>query len=99
MIRLFGKELNIEEIAVGSWLQFPFYFLIGWWVIPLMVLSGVLWAVGGSRDSVKAIRRLGVPLASVVAVIASNPHLWPCLAFIPIGFVILSIGYGIPSKK
>ena len=94
MIKLFGKELNLEEMFVGVMIQWPFYFAIGWWVLLLMPISGLLWALGGAEKSNKLWRRLGVPLATSIAIIAYNVKLWPAgVAFLP-AFGVLSMGYG-----
>lgn len=99
MIKLFGKYLNLEEIFIGSMLQFPFYFLIHWWVLLLMPISGVLWALGGASESNKLFRRLGAPLASYLFValyLFLNLHItsyYLVLAFIG-GICSISIGYG-----
>jgi hypothetical protein len=90
-------KLNPEEIAVGAFIQFPFYFVIGWWVLLLMPISGLLWALGGAEKSNKLFRRLGVPVATNVAVIASNVNWWPmALAILPMWGVV-SLGYGMPD--
>lgn len=94
MIKLFGKHLNYEEIFIGAFIQTPFYFTIGWWVLLLMPISGLLWALGGAKDSNKLYRRLGVPLATCVAVIAYNWHFWAILAGLLPAFCAVSLGYG-----
>ena len=97
MIKLFGKELNLEEMFVGACIQFPFYFFIGWLVLPLMAVSAVLWALGGAENSSKAYRRWGVAIATSVLVFARFPSLWAYLAFIPVGWGVLTLGYGMPD--
>jgi hypothetical protein len=91
-------KLNLEEIFVGACIQFPFYFLIGWWVLPLMLVSGILWALGGAEKSNKLFRRLGVAVATSVAVVLTNLHWWPVLLFIPAGWGVITLGYGMPSN-
>lgn len=91
------KKLNIEELCVGAFIQFPFYFIIGWWVIPLMIISAILWAVGGSGP--KLFRRLGVPIATSLAIVLWNFQYWTVLAlFVAPGWGVISIGYGMPDK-
>jgi len=53
---------NWQEIFVGACLQFPLVFIIGWWVIPVLGVCGLLWRLGGWEHGNKAFRRLGVPL-------------------------------------
>jgi hypothetical protein len=98
MIKIFGKELNLEEMFIGAFIQAPFYFIIGWWVLLLMAISAILWALGGAANSNKLFRRLGVPVATSVAVALTTGN-WLALAFIPLGWGALSIGYGIPSTQ
>jgi hypothetical protein len=38
---------NWEEIFIGACLQFPLYFIVGWWVLPIMLVCGILWRLGG----------------------------------------------------
>ena len=99
MLNFFGKELNIEEIFVGACIQFPFYFLVGWWVLALMPVSGFLWALGGAKDSSKLFRRLGVAVATVVSVVVTNITWWPIASFIPVGWGVLTLGYGMPDGE
>ena len=60
-------KLNIEEIFIGAMLQFPLYFIVGWWILPIQAICGVLWALGGAENSNKLFRRLGVPLTVCLA--------------------------------
>ena len=53
---------NREEIFIGACLQFPLYFIVGWWVLPIMAVCGILWHLGGWKYGHKAFRWLGVPL-------------------------------------
>lgn len=94
MIKLFGKELNLEEMFVGACIQFPFYFMIGWWVILLMAASSILWALGGAENSNKLYRRLGVAVATSAFMITISPAI---LLFILPGWGILTLGYGMPD--
>jgi len=56
------KNLNPEEIFIGAMLQFPLYFIVGWWVLPIQLLCGILWAVGGIEGGSKLARRVLIPL-------------------------------------
>lgn len=53
---------NLEEIFTGAVLQFPLYFIVGWWVIPIMGVCGLLWRLGGVTDGNKLFRKLLIPL-------------------------------------
>ena len=52
-----------EELYIGSCLQFPLYFVVGWSVLPIALVCGILWRLGGWTYGNKLYRRLGVPLA------------------------------------
>lgn len=58
---------NPEEIFIWSMLQFPLYFILGWYVIPVQLLCGILGRLGGWKYGNKAFRRLGVPLTVCLA--------------------------------
>lgn len=58
---------NPQEIFVGAFLQFPLVFVIEWWSLPVMVLNGLLWRLGGAQGGHKLFRRVGVPLVVCVA--------------------------------
>jgi len=83
------NSLNKEEIAVGFFIQLPFYFLIGLWVLPLAVLSGLLWAIGG--DGYKWVRRFGVPALTTLALIYNHHFIF--LAY-PFACLAVCLGYG-----
>ena len=52
---------NPEEMFIGAVLQFPLYYVIGWWVLPVMLVAGLLWRFGGMTGGSKLARRIGVP--------------------------------------
>lgn len=56
-----------EEIFVGAMLQFPLYFIVGWYVVPIQILCGLLWRWGGVSGGFKLARRIGVPLTVCMA--------------------------------
>lgn len=87
-------KLNLVEIAVGFFIQLPFYYLLGNWVFLLAGISGLCWAYGGAENGVKAVRRLGVPLLSCMAINAFNPHLWTVWLAFPFAWFTCSMGYG-----
>lgn len=47
---------------MGAMLQWPLYFFVGWWVLPVMVVTAFLWRMGGWSRGHKLYRRVGVPL-------------------------------------
>ena len=53
---------NPEEFFIGAVLQFPLYFVIDWWIVPIMILCGIMWRLGGWEYGNKNFRRIGVPL-------------------------------------
>ena len=53
---------NPEEFFIGALLQFPLYFIVGWWVLLVMGVCSVLWRLGGVTGGSKLFRRIGVPL-------------------------------------
>lgn len=73
---------NLEEIFIGSLLQFPLYFIVGWCVIPLGLLCGFLWRLGGWTYGNKLFRRLGVPLVVCLSTFLVNHH-WQIFLAIP----------------
>jgi hypothetical protein len=73
---------NWEEIFIGAMLQFPLYFIIGWWVIPAMLVCGLLWRAGGVRGGNKAFRRFGVPIV-VTSTTFVVLHEWQIFLAVP----------------
>jgi hypothetical protein len=84
-----------EEWFIGVTLQFPLYFIVGWWVIPIMLVCGLLWRLGGMAGSSKLFRRLGVPMV-VCGVTFLVTHHWTIFLAIPF-MVWLAPSYGIDS--
>lgn len=77
---------------VWAMLQFPLIFVIGWWVIPVMGISGILGRLGGTKGSSKLFRRLGVPLVCCGSIYLDTGNLW---AFMAVPFMSwLSPSYG-----
>lgn len=59
-----------------------------------MVVSALLWAIGGSKEGKKIVRRIGVPLTTFIALIATGTAYWPSAFGAAAAFGIVSIGYG-----
>jgi hypothetical protein len=89
-------NLNVVELIVGFCIQIPFYYILGLWMIPLGVVSSILWALGGAEKGNKAFRGYGVPIATIVALMANMGDILIICAFIP-AWVFLRIGYGAKS--
>lgn len=84
-----------EEIFIGAVLQFPLYFIVGWIVLPAMIICGVFWRLGGWSGGNKLYRRLGVPL--VVCLLSMGAGVgWQILLALPF-MTWIAPSYGIDS--
>ena len=84
-----------EEIFIGAMLQFPLYFIIGWKILIIMPLCGLLWRLGGVEGGTKLARRIGVPL--IICTITFVMLLkWTIFLAIPF-MVWLAPSYGVDS--
>jgi len=81
-----------EEIFIGAVLQFPLYFIVGWWVLPIMLVCGIFWRLGGWSAGNKFFRRLGVPLIVCSSSMAFGVS-WVILLAVPF-MVWLAPSYG-----
>jgi hypothetical protein len=81
-----------EEIFIGAVLQFPLYFIVGWWVLPLMLACGLLWRLGGVDGGTKLARRILVPLC-VCGATYLKTHQWTIFLCLPF-LVWLAPSYG-----
>jgi hypothetical protein len=88
-------ELNINELITGAAVGALFAFLVGWWALLLVPVTGLLWALGGRYGH--AWRVFGVPVLPVLLCIILKHHIWALLSYL-LSAIILSIGYGIPDK-
>ena len=86
---------NPEELMVGGLLQFPLYFIVGWWVLPIGLVCGGLWRYGGWEHGNKLFRRLGVPLVVCSATFIVLNH-WTIFLAVPF-MVWLAPSYGVDS--
>lgn len=87
-------KLIKAELTVGAIVGLVFAVKVGWWALPLAVVTSLLWAVGGAEGGKKIVRRLGVPLA-ITSACALFAHSWWPFVSVPLAFGVLSIGYGI----
>lgn len=88
----FGGVVMSEELFIGAVLQFPLYFIVGWWIVPIMLVCGVLWRLGGWAEGNKLWRRLGVPLVVCGATYLALHH-WTIFLAVPF-MVWLAPSYG-----
>ena len=81
-----------EELFIGACLQFPLYFIVGWWVLPIMLICGILWRLGGWEHGSKIFRRIGVPLCvcGSSVLVGTNPIVLCAIPFM----VWLAPSYG-----
>jgi hypothetical protein len=84
---------NKEEVFVGAALQFPLYFIVGWWVLMVMPVTGLFWRLGGWSEGNKLWRRAGVPLAVCVASLIAGVS-WPILLAVPFMLWLNPMSYG-----
>ena len=85
--------LEPEEWFIGAALQFPLYFIVGWWVLPIMLLCGLLWRLGGMAGSSKLFRKVGVPLVVCWCAFAATHH-WAIFLAIPFMIWLNPASYG-----
>ena len=83
---------NPEENMIWGLLQFPLYFVIGWWILLIMPLCSVLGRLGGVTGGSKLFRRLGVPLVVCWCAFAATHH-WGIFLAVPF-MVWLAPSYG-----
>ena len=84
---------NWEEIFIGAVLQFPIYFIIGWWVLPLMLVCGLLWRLGGVTDGWKPARWACVPLLVCGSTFLVT-HSWWIFLSAPFMVKLMPFSYG-----
>lgn len=86
---LFG--LNKEELLWGFIYGICFIFFMGWWAIPVSIVSAILWALGGRYGH--SIRVFGVPIVVYGVLFLVTKHL-SCITSGILTGLTLSIGYG-----
>lgn len=90
-------KLNHEELLIGFIVGICSWLVIGFWAIPVALVTSFFWAYTGAGAS-KLYRRLGVPVV-ISSVCAYFAHTWIPLISVPLAFGVLSIGYGIPTTQ
>ena len=90
--------LNKEEFWLGVAFSAAFFWFQGPWFLLAAVCAGYCWARGGAKDQRKAWRRLGAPFFACLGIFMQSGG-W--ITFIPVipAFIVLSMGYGIPSTQ
>ena len=97
MIIKIGKiEIALEEFLVGCVYGGCLAWYYKWWTIPIVLLSGILWSLGGAHGITKAVRRFGCPLMLLIPIMLVSHNYYIAISIIA-HMIILSIGYGIPS--
>jgi hypothetical protein len=84
---------NPEEIFIGAALQFPLYFIVGWWVIPIMIVCGFLWRWGGCTGGWKPARWALVPLLVCLSAFLCGTK-WPIFLAAPFMVKLMPFSYG-----
>jgi hypothetical protein len=82
-----------EEIFIGAVLQFPLYFIVGWWIIPIFLLCGLLWRYGGWSKGVKWARWAVVPLLVCLSAFLCGTK-WPIFLAAPFMVKLMPFSYG-----
>ena len=95
-LSLLRIKLSKEEFWTGFTHSFAWTPFQGWYSLPSALISGFLWALGGSGLASKLVRRLGCPLTICASIWAYKGGYYHFIS-IPFAFWVLSLGYGIPS--
>ena len=90
-------ELNKEELMIGFIFGMSFWFVFGWWAIPVALLTSLFWAIGGRYGH--GWRVWTVPGFVVAMGLILHLSAWWQLSSYPMGCAVLSIGYGMPSTQ
>lgn len=92
------KKLNAEEILYGAVFGGSMVYWTLGYAFLVAPVCGVLWALSGRDESTKLWRRLGCPAVQAAALYLVTKSIW-VIGAIPIGYGILSLGYGVPSTQ
>ena len=82
-----------EEIFIGAVIQFPLYFIIGWKILFIMPLCGLLWRLGGVEGGVKWARWAVVPLI-ICTITFVMLHSWWIFLAAPFMVKLMPFSYG-----
>jgi hypothetical protein len=91
------KDTLIEDYILGALYGLGFIFLVGAWCIPILVLTSLLWGLGGKYGH--AIRVFGIPIASYGIVWLLRSHSILALVSGALTGAVFSLGYGIPTTQ
>lgn len=86
---------NPFEIFWWGCTNFPIVLYVQWWVIPIMILSGLLGRLGGTEGGHKLFRKIGDPIL-VCGATYLKFHEWGIFIAIPF-MVWLAPAYGATS--
>lgn len=87
----------LEEAIVGAIFAISFSGWLGPWVLAAAPLCAWLWALGGA--TAKGIRRIGCPMVVGAALWHTTGNWVASLIWVPVAWVTLSVGYGLPSTQ
>lgn len=93
MYKFFKWELSGEETFVGFMINWPFFFIFGWWVLLIMAICGLLWALGGAEHSSKLVRRAGIPILLCLCLLFNGRYMLGTLGCLG-AYGVLTLGYG-----
>jgi hypothetical protein len=82
-----------EEFFIGAFLQFPLFYIIHWWILPVMGITAILWRLGGWEYGNKMFRRIGVPLVVCGTSLLFGVN-WMILIAVPFMIWVSPFSYG-----
>lgn len=92
------KKLNTEELILGAFYPLMFVLWLKWTVLACIPITSFFWALSGSEGQLKLWRRLGCPLVVGTGLFLMNHNIYMIFGVV-LSFLVLSIGYGIPSTQ
>lgn len=84
---------NAFELFWGACVQFPIILIVKWWAILVMAVCGILWRLGGTKDSSKLFRKVGVPLVLCTSAFLKY-HRWQVFLAAPLMIWACPWSYG-----
>jgi hypothetical protein len=84
---------NKEELFIGAFLQFPLYFIVGWKILPIMVITAILWRWGGVTDGWKPARWALVPITICLSAFLAHCY-WTIFLATPFMVKLMPFSYG-----